>query len=84
MGMVQLVCIGTESRISIGESTMKEYRIKITEMTKMPNGSFSTEEKLGLSCEGTERLVADLIVAIADTIYSWYKSQDMANKGLAK
>lgn len=44
----------------------------------------SYEEKLCLSCEGTERLVADLNVAIADTIYNWYKSQDVANKGLAK
>ena len=82
--MVQLVCIGTESRISIGESTMKEYRIKITEMTKMPNGTFSAEEKLYLSCEGNEQLVAELNVAITDTIYNWYKSQDVANKGLAK
>ena len=53
-------------------------------MVPLPNGSFSTEEKLCLSCEGTERLVADLNVAIADTIYNWYKSQDVANKGLAK
>jgi len=63
---------------------MSEYRVRITKMVPLPNGSFSTEEKLCLSCEGTERLVADLNVAIADTIYNWYKSQDVANKGLAK